>query len=76
MESVVIQPPVPRATILRGIAPHGYFFRCFSRLVKDIHAGIRTEDVLGRSLERIPLYEKLNIIKVDASNITAEEAAE
>jgi hypothetical protein len=45
-------------------------------LVKDIHAGIRKEDVLGRSLERIPLYEKLNIIKVDASNITAEEAAE
>ena len=46
------------------------------RLNKDIRAGIRTEDVLGRSLERIPLYEKLNIIKVDASNITAEEAAE
>ncbi|WP_019536796.1 AAA family ATPase [Paenibacillus ginsengihumi] len=46
------------------------------RLAKDIHAGIRTEDVLKRSLERIPLYEKLNTTKVDVSNITAEEAAE
>lgn len=46
------------------------------RLVKDIDAGIRTEDVLGRSLERIPLYEKLNTAKVDVSNLTAEEAAD
>jgi broad-specificity NMP kinase len=46
------------------------------RLVKDIHAGIRTEDILVRSLERIPLYEKLGTTKVDVSNITPEEAAE
>ena len=46
------------------------------RLAKDIHAGIRTEDVLKRSRERIPLYEKLNTTKVDVSNITAEEAAD
>jgi len=50
------------------------------RLVKDIRAGIRTEDILGRSLERIleriPLYEKLNTVKVDVSNVTAEETAE
>ena len=46
------------------------------RLGKDIHAGIRTEDILGRSLERIPLYEKLNTTKVDVSNVTAEEVAE
>lgn len=46
------------------------------RLIKDIRAGIRTEDVLERSLERLPLYEGLNTTKVDVSNITAEEAAE
>lgn len=46
------------------------------RLVKDISVGIRTKDILGRSLERIPLYEKLNTAKVDVSNLTAEEAAD
>lgn len=46
------------------------------RLVKDIHAGIRTEDILEKSLERIPLFDPLNTTKVDVSNFTAEEAAE
>lgn len=50
--------------------------RLRERLIKDIDAGIRTEDVLARSLERIPLYEKLNTCKVDVSNISAEEAAD
>ena len=34
------------------------------RLEKDIHAGIRTIDVIKRSIERIPLYEALSTKKI------------
>lgn len=47
-----------------------------SRLEKDVAAGIRTEDVIQRSIERIPLYEKLNTCKVDVSDINPEQAAD
>lgn len=47
-----------------------------ARLIKDVEAGIRTEDIIKRSVERLPLYEKLNIIKVDVSDITPEQAAD
>jgi broad-specificity NMP kinase len=46
------------------------------RLRKDIDAGIRTEDVICRSIERIPLYEKLNTKKVDVSKIIPEQVAD
>ena len=46
-----------------------------TRLEKDVAAGIRTEDVIQRSIERIPLYEKLNTCKVDVSELTPEQAA-
>ncbi len=38
----------------------------------DMH----TEDVMHKSIERIPLYEKLNTYKVDVSTIAPEQAAE
>ena len=47
-----------------------------ARLIKDVQAGIRTEDVLRRSTERIPLYEALNTIKVDVSDRSPEQAAD
>lgn len=47
-----------------------------TRLEKDIAAGIRTEDVVLRSMERIPLYEKLNTCKVDVSEISPEQVAD
>lgn len=47
-----------------------------SRLKKDVIAGARSEDVILRSIERLPLYEKLNTKKVDVSKITAEQAAD
>lgn len=47
-----------------------------TRLKKDVDAGIRTEDVIARSIERIPLYEKLSTIKVNVSKINAEQAAD
>ena len=45
------------------------------RLKKDIAAGIRTEDALLRSIERLPLYEKLNTVKVDVSALSAQQTA-
>ena len=45
------------------------------RLKKDIAAGIRTEDALLRSIERLPLYEKLNTVKVDVSAWSAQQTA-
>lgn len=47
-----------------------------TRLGKDVAAGIRTEDVIHRSIERIPLYEKLNTCKVDVSEIIPKQAAD
>lgn len=46
------------------------------RLQKDIDAGIRSADVIQRSIARIGLYEKLNTEKIDVSHIMPEQAAE
>ncbi|KAI4447945.1 hypothetical protein C823_002464 [Eubacterium plexicaudatum ASF492] len=46
------------------------------RLKKDIDAGIRSEDVIQRSIARIGLYEKLDTEKIDVTHITPEHAAE
>lgn len=45
------------------------------RLQKDVDAGIRSEDVIERSLSRVGLYEKLDTEKIDVSRMTAEQAA-
>ena len=47
-----------------------------ARLQKDIDAGLRTPDVIGRSLARLPLYGQLNTVKLDTSSITASQAAD
>src|SRR5690554_801976 len=47
-----------------------------ARLRKDVDAGIRTEDVIRRSIERIPLYDKLNTYKVNVSKIIPEQVAD
>lgn len=46
------------------------------RLKKDIDDGKRTEDIIERSVARLPLYEKQNTIKIDTTNKTVEEVAE
>lgn len=46
------------------------------RLQKDVDAGLRREDVIGRSLKRLPLYQALDTVKIDVSCLTAEETAE
>lgn len=45
------------------------------RLHKDVTAGIRTPDVIERSMQRMPLYQKVNTIKVNTSEKSAEEVA-
>lgn len=50
--------------------------RLRERLQKDVDAGIRSEDVIERSIARIGLYEKLNTEKIDVSHITPTQAAE
>ena len=47
-----------------------------SRLEKDVDAGVRTEDVILRSIELIPLYEKLDTCQVDVSKISPQQAAD
>lgn len=37
------------------------------RLEKDVSAGLRTEDVISRSISRIPYYQKLATIKIDTN---------
>lgn len=39
-----------------------------ARLEKDIKNGIRTKDVITRSIERIPLYDNLSTQKIDTDN--------
>ena len=46
------------------------------RLQHDVVAGIREEEVIARSVARIPLYESLHTMKIDVSAISPEEAAE
>ena len=37
------------------------------RLTKDVEKGIRSEDVIEKSVERIWMYEILNTIKIDTN---------
>ena len=47
-----------------------------TRLAGDIAAGIRQPDVIERSVERLPLYQNLNTVKIDTTALSPEEAAE
>lgn len=46
------------------------------RLAADIAQGIRTVDVIDRSVARINLYRALDTIKVDTGNKTVQEIAQ
>ena len=46
------------------------------RLTVDINRGIRTSDVIERSMARIPLYEVLKTRKIDTNGKTVEEIAQ
>ena len=46
------------------------------RLMRDVENGIRTEDVIDRSVARLSLYQALNTIKIDTSNKTVQMIAD
>ena len=45
------------------------------RLQRDICMGVRQPDVLGRSIQRLSLYQDLDTVKLDVSGLTPQEAA-
>lgn len=47
-----------------------------SRITKDVKLGIRTNDVINRSIPRLKNYSEMNTNKIDVSDISAKEAAE
>lgn len=47
-----------------------------SRLGRDIQNGLRSEDIIDRSVKRLPLYHSLDTIKIDTSNKTVSDVAE
>lgn len=46
-----------------------------ARLRSDIDAGLRSEDVIPRSLSRLPMYAQVKSVKLDTSNLTARQVA-
>ena len=38
-----------------------------ARLAMDVERGIRSEDVIERSIARIPMYQALNTLKIDTN---------
>lgn len=40
------------------------------RLTKDVESGIRCADVIERSIERIPMYQALDTVKIDTNGKT------
>ena len=73
-------------TILNNLHTENVRIRCISLLVdetalrnrisKDVERGIRTVDVLERSLARLPLYQKLNTIKIDTTGKSIQEVVQ
>lgn len=47
-----------------------------ARLETDVAAGLRSADVIERSLARLPLYRELQTVQIDVSDLTPEETAE
>lgn len=43
------------------------------RILKDIKDNLRDEGCIERSIERLPLYENMDTIKIDTSNISVKE---
>ncbi|MCD8075567.1 MAG: AAA family ATPase [Lachnospiraceae bacterium] len=45
------------------------------RLHNDVQKGIRQEDIIEKSLQRIPLYQNLNTAKIDTTGKTIDQVA-
>ena len=47
-----------------------------TRLEKDIHAHLREPDVIARSLDKLPLYDRMKTIKIDTASLTPRQVAD
>ncbi len=47
-----------------------------NRLAADVAKGVRTADVIKRSLARLPMYQALDTVKIDTNGKTAVEIAD
>lgn len=45
------------------------------RITLDISRGVRHEGDIERSVPRLPMYDKINSVKIDVSDISAKQAA-
>ena len=45
------------------------------RLRRDIDSGLRQGDVIERSLSRLPLYDKVDAVKIDVTDLSPEQTA-
>jgi len=46
------------------------------RLRRDIDAGIRSEDIILRSVPRLSMYKELNTVRLDVTGLSVKETAE
>lgn len=46
------------------------------RLTEDVASGVRTADVISRSIASIPMYQTLDTIKIDTTNKTVQAIAD
>ena len=68
---------VNQQTLLKNLDAQNCDVKCISlvadektlceRLSMDVERGIRSEDVIERSIARIPMYQALNTIKIDTN---------
>lgn len=47
----------------------------YKRLLNDVNKGIRSKDVIEKSLNYLPLYNKLDSVKIDISKLTPVDVA-
>ena len=45
------------------------------RLEKDVASGLRSPDIVDRSIERLPLYKNLKTLKIDVSDLSPAQTA-
>ena len=45
------------------------------RLERDVTAGLRQADAIDRSVQRLPLYEKMKTEKIETSNLNVQQTA-
>ena len=81
MHEQAIIDAILTALPLVGVSVHAVSLVCSEaalreRLSVDVAAGRRMPDVIARSVPRLPLYEKLDTVKIDTTSLSVEETAQ